>query len=307
MKILVTGSTGMVGRNIIESPLKEKHQLLAPKRNELNLLDKESVQLYLKLNKPDMVIHCAGKVGGIQANIQQPYEFLFENLEMGKNIVHESYKQGINRILNLSSSCVYPKDRDVPLKESDILSGPLEPTNEGYALAKIATMKMCSYLSSTKGMSYKTAIPCNLYGIYDSFSDNKSHLLPSIIKKLHQSQNAPGKKIEIWGTGEVRREFMFSKDCADFIDYAVDNFDRMPPILNVGIGRDYTINEYYRIAAQVLGINCDFVHDPSKPTGMRRKIVDITLLNDFGWHSKISLEAGIEQTFQHYMQTLKGT
>lgn len=302
MKILITGANGMVGRNLVESKLLKKYQLLTPTRQELNLLDATRVKEYLESHKPEFIIHCAGKVGGIQANLEAPYEFLYENLEMGKNLVHLAYHAGIKNVLNLGSSCIYPKDRSTPLKETDLLTGLLEPTNEGYAFAKIAVLKMCQYLNEHKGVRYKTAIPCNLYGPYDSFDENKSHLIPSIIAKLHAAKISGNPKVNIWGSGEARREFMYAGDCADFLAYAIHNFDQMPAIVNVGLGQDWSINEYYNISSEVMDVRCDFEHDLTRPTGMAKKLVDISLLNKFGWTPKTSLRNGIKMTYEYYLK-----
>ena len=304
MKVLITGSTGMVGKNLAEYLNKySNYKLLLPSSNELNLLNENEVTNYLKKNLPDMIIHCAGIVGGIQANINNPVKFLVENTFMGVNLINTAYKLGIKNLINMASSCMYPKHAQNPLKEEYILDGKLELTNEGYALAKITAMKLCEYISKENSeFKYKTVIPCNLYGKYDKFDLEKSHMIPAVIMKIYNAKKENKKQIEIWGNGKARREFMFAEDLADFVLYAINNFDRMPKNINVGLGEDYTINEYYYLIAEVIGWKGNFVYDLSKPVGMKQKLVDITRLKEFGWNHKISLREGIQKTYEYFLQ-----
>lgn len=302
-KILVTGSRGMVGRNIIEYPESKKFIILTPSSRELNLLDKLAVDNYIDTNKPDIIIHCAGLVGGIQANIQNPVKFLVDNSQMGINIIMAAYEKGIKQFINLASSCMYPKHAKNPLYEDLILNGELEPTNEGYAIAKITSTRLCEYINrEDKSFNYKTIIPCNLYGKYDKFDPKHSHMLPAVISKIHDAKVNGDNNLDIWGDGLARREFMYAEDLADFIYYAIDNFSTMPQNINVGLGYDYSINEYYQAIAHVIGYNGVFVHDLTKPVGMRQKLIDDTKLKKFGWSYKTSLEKGVEQTYNYYLQ-----
>ena len=293
----------MVGKNILAVANEHQYVFLSPSSSELNLLNGESVRRYLHENKPDMVIHAAGIVGGIQANMAEPVKFLVNNMQMGLNILTASKDAGINQFLNLSSSCMYPRDAQNPLSEELILKGELEPTNEGYALAKVATTRLCEYISKEDPrLKYKTIIPCNLYGKYDKFNSNHSHMIPAVIRKLDDAVRAGFTEIDIWGDGEARREFMYAEDLADFVFYAIEYFDAMPQNLNVGLGCDYTINEYYQAIADVVGFTGSFKHDLSKPVGMKQKLIDDTKLTDFGWSYKTTLAAGINKTYQFYVR-----
>jgi GDP-L-fucose synthase len=303
MKVFVSGGSGMVGRNLVSYLLKHtKAEVFAPNSQELNLLDFGKTESFLGRIKPDAVIHCAGFVGGIQANIEKPYSFLFSNTLMGLNMVNACVNQRIRKVINLGSSCMYPKDQTSNLKEKDILTGPLEPTNEGYAIAKITVSKLCEYAKREYKLDYKTIIPCNLYGKYDKFDTEKSHMIPAAIRKLHKaktSKNTP----TIWGDGSARREFMYVEDLVDFILYALKNYDKIEHIMNVGLGYDYSINEYYNAVAEVVGYTGDFEYDLTKPSGMKRKLCDVTKQNKIGWKPKNSLTEGLQETYQYYLDT----
>jgi len=303
MKILLTGAGGMVGRNILEHPLSTVHQILTPSRTQLDLLNPEQISVYLEKNQPDLIIHAAGVVGGIQANIAKPVKFLVDNLNMGTNLIMSARNAGIKKLLNLSSSCMYPRYATNPLQETFILGGELEPTNEGYALAKIAATRLCEYINrEDESFIYKTIIPCNLYGKYDKFSPQHSHMIPAVIKKLYDAKNNALDQIDIWGDGQARREFMYAGDLADFIYFAISRIELMPQNINVGLGFDYSINEYYEAIAEVTEYKGKFVNDLSKPVGMKQKLIDDTQLSKFGWKAKTSLKEGLEETFKYYKQ-----
>ena len=302
MKILLTGSYGMVGRNIIDYPAAKNHEILSPTSTELNLLDTENVQHYINANKPNMVIHAAGIVGGIQANMTQPVKFLVDNMRMGLNIIMSAKACGVKRLMNLSSSCMYPRDAQNPLSEDLILKGELEPTNEGYAIAKVASTRLCEYINrENESYLYKTVIPCNLYGKYDKFDPEHSHMIPAVIRKINGAKNENKDSIDIWGNGLARREFMYAGDFADFVYYAIDNFERMPQNVNVGLGHDYTINEYYQKIASMVDYQGSFTHDLSRPTGMQQKLIDNNKLKEFGWQHQTTLEQGIQKTYDYFL------
>lgn len=306
MRVLITGANGMVGKNIQEHPKSFNYELLTPKSSELNLLNFDEVNAYFKKNTPDIVIHCAGIVGGIQANMKEPVRFLVENTEMGKNVVLAARESKVKKFINMASSCMYPKDHAELLNEGLVLTGPLEPTNEGYALAKIMTMRLGQYINKeTEMMIFKTLIPCNLYGRWDKFSEVNSHMLPAVIRKIDKAVLNKESSVEIWGSGAARREFMYAEDLADFVFFALDNWDDVPEIINVGLGQDYSINEYYEIIAKTLGYHGNFHHDLSKPEGMKRKVVDISKAAKLGWIAKTSLEDGIKKTFEFYNEKIK--
>ena len=223
MKILLTGSTGMVGKNILHHQYASNYEILSPKRKDLNLLDALNVQEYIISNNPDMVIHAAGVVGGIQANMAKPVKFLVDNMQMGLNILMASKAYGVKMFMNLGSSCMYPKDREI-LHEDDLLTGKLEPTNEGYAIAKVSAALLCKYICAQHKLLYKTIVPTNLYGPYDNFDPVSSHLIPAIISKLHDAKTQQKNQVEIWGDGKARREFMYVDDASDAIIFLLQNY-----------------------------------------------------------------------------------
>lgn len=301
--LLLTGAHGMVGRNIQEHAACAQFRMLTPSRAELDLRDSAATLHYLKTHQPDIIVHAAGKVGGIQANVLAPTEFLLHNLDIGRNIVWGARQVGVKRLLNLGSSCMYPRNQDEPLTEEMVLKGELEPTNEGYAIAKIATARLCDYIvREDTAYQYRTLIPCNLYGRFDKFDPKHSHLLPAIITKVHAALQSNSDEIEIWGNGEARREFMYAGDLADAVFRAVGDFDALPQYLNIGLGYDHTISEYYSAVATVIGWNGRFRHDLSKPVGMARKLSSTARLEAWGWKASHSLHAGIQQTYDYFLK-----
>jgi GDP-L-fucose synthase len=301
MKILVTGGNGMVGKNILEHQKAANYQILAPSSTELNLRNFDSVNAYIQQHQPDIVIHAAGLVGGIQANMARPVDFLVYNLDMGRNIIMAAKENGVKYFLNMASSCMYPREAQNPLQEELILKGELEPTNEGYAIAKVVATRLCEYIvKENPELQYKTVIPCNLYGKYDKFSPEHSHMVPAVIKKIYEAKQNNASEIDIWGDGLARREFMYTGDLADFVFYALDHFEKMPQNINVGLGFDYTINEYYQAIADAIGFSGKFVHDLSKPIGMKQKLIDDSKLKQFGWQHQTSLQEGIKKTLDYF-------
>lgn len=306
MKIFVTGSGGLVGHNVIDNPEIKQNELLTPRSKELNLIDYEAVVSYIKKNQPDLIIHCAGKVGGIQANMKDMYGFYTDNAVMGINLVRAAKECGVKKFINLSSSCTYPRDYKQPLKEEYTLQAELEPTNEGYALAKLSVLKMCEYISKEcEGFEYKSLIPCNLYGRYDKFGEKNAHMIPSIIRKIHFAKENKEFSVEIWGSGEARREFMYAGDLADCIAYCIQNWDKVPALMNVGLGYDYTVNEYYETIKKILGYEGNFIHDLTKPVGMKQKLLDVTRAKDIGWTAKTSLEDGVKQAYEYFLENME--
>lgn len=303
IRILLTGGGGMVGRNMLEHPAIAEFDVLAPRSVELDLRNSGAVLDYLTRHRPDIVVHAAGKVGGIQANMREPVGFLLENLDMGRNIVWGARQAGIRRLINLGSSCMYPRNHSEPLREEMVLKGELEPTNEGYALAKVVTARLCEYIMrEDASYKYKTLIPCNIYGRHDKFDPAHSHLIPAIIHKVHQAKQSGQPTVEIWGDGTARREFMYAGDLADATVCAIKEFDSLPVMMNVGLGYDYTINEYYQAAADVMGYTGSFVHDTSKPVGMARKLVSVERQKAWGWNAQSDLCTGIVKTYGYYLK-----
>lgn len=301
-RLLVTGGNGMVGRNIIEHPAAAQWDILAPGSGELDLRDYGAVRSYVREHLPDVVVHAAGKVGGIQANMAHPVDFLLVNLDLGRNIVSAAREAGVPRLLNLASSCMYPRSAPNPLAEDMILKGELEPTNEGYALAKIVTARLCEYIRREQpSLQYKTLIPCNLYGRHDKFAPEYSHLIPAIIHKVHSALKDGRDTVDIWGDGTARREFMYAGDVADAVMHVLEHFGVAPDMVNIGLGHDYSINEYYTVVAEVVGWKGRFQHDLSKPVGMKQKLTSIERQRALGWMPATSLRDGIEKTYEFYL------
>jgi GDP-L-fucose synthase len=306
MRILLTGSAGMVGRNVKEAPGATAHEVFAPTRRELDLSDRTQVLEYMKDKKPDMVIHTAGRVGGITANMNAQVEFLIENFDLGRNVIGSAMQVGVPRLLNLASSCMYPRAAENPLREFQILTGEFEPTNEGYAIAKTAALRLCSYINrERKGLSYKTFIPCNLFGPYDKFAVEVAHMIPAVIARLHHAAARGDEEAQIWGDGTARREFLYVGDLADGIWRAVETFETVPDVMNIGAGYDYSINEFYVAIAETVGFKGRFVHDLSKPAGMHKKLMDVSRMKAWGFEPARSLAEGLALTHAFYRSTLE--
>ena len=292
----------MVGRNFLAFNSTKLSNIIAPNRNDLDLKDRDNLKHFLQETQPDIIIHAAGKVGGIQANISNPLNFFLDNLIIGQNLILTAKEIGITKLINLGSSCMYPKHSEGNLTESQIFSGELEPTNEAYALAKVAIAKLCQYISTEdNNYKYKTIVPCNLYGKHDKYDPLNSHLIPAVINKIHQAIKHSDPIVEIWGDGTARREFMYAGDFADALSYCINNFDNIPMIMNIGLGFDFTVQHYYQTVAEVLGYKGQFRYDLSKPTGMVKKVVDVSLLKSLGWEPKTTLHEGISKTYTDYL------
>jgi GDP-L-fucose synthase len=306
MRLLVTGANGMVGRNIVQHLLAESHEILVPSSQELDLCDYAAVKDYLKAHRPDCIVHAAGRVGGIQANIREPVAFLVDNLDLGRNIVMAAKASQVTRLINLGSSCMYPRNAPNPLTEDMILQGELEPTNEGYALAKIMTARLCQYIRrEDPALLYKTLVPCNIYGTHDKFDPVHSHMVPAGIHKIHLATQSGADEVEIWGDGTARREFMYAGDLADCVFRAIRELESMPDVMNVGVGEDHAVNDYYAVIAEIVGYRGRFVHDLSKPVGMARKLVSTARAEAWGWRATTPLAEGIKKTYEFYLEHYK--
>jgi len=301
MKIIIFGGNGLVGNSIKSNPFFINQQLFCPTSKELNATNYSDVESYISKVKPDLVINSAGLVGGILINSKNHLNFLLTNLDIGKNILMASKFNNVNKLINLGTSCMYPANIDSRnINENDLLNGPLEKTNEGYALAKILVLKIAEYISRENDYDYKTIIPCNLYGPYDKFEIERSHLIPAIINKIHHAKINKLNNVLIWGTGEVRREFMYSKDVARFMEFTIQNWTKIPNIINLGLGYDYTVKKYYEIVAKTLHWNGSFSFDKSMPDGMKNKLMNIDFLKKLNWEASYSLEKGITETYEYY-------
>jgi GDP-L-fucose synthase len=296
-KIYVAGHRGLVGSAIMRKLKKEGYNNLVYRTSsELDLRRQEKVEDFFKEEKPEYVILAAAKVGGIQANNTYSAEFLYDNLMIETNVIEAAYQNDVKKLLFLGSSCIYPKFADQPMKEEYLLSGKLESTNEGYAVAKITGIKLCEHYNKQYGTNFISAMPTNLYGPNDNFDLETSHVLPALIRKFHEAKVNDKDEVVIWGTGEPRREFLHVDDLADSLLYLMNNYNGNQ-FVNVGVGKDISILELAELIKDVVDFEGEIVNDLSKPDGTPRKLMDVTRLNDLGWEAKISLEEGIKDTY----------
>ena len=296
-RILITGSKGMLGKDLVS---KLNYKIFIPNKKKLNLFNFTNTKKYIKKNKINFVIHCAAKVGGIKDNVNHQLEYLVENLNLNKNIIMASYENGVKNFLNIGSSCIYPKNIKKKITESLMFKGDFEVTNEGYAISKYLSIKLCKFISQKDGYNYKTLIPTNLYGPNDKYDKEKSHLLAAIIKKISDAKKTKNKYVEIWGDGKARREFMYVSDLSDAILFSIKNFNRIPNILNIGTGIDYTVEAYYKKVAKIIYPKVKFYFNRQKPSGMRRKLLDVSKSKKLGWSAKVTLNNGIKKTLKDY-------
>ena len=304
IKIFLSGSTGMVGRNMLNSPKSNQYNFFTTNSADLDLRDYNHVLDYLNNIKPDIIVHAAGKVGGIKANMKNPKLFLIDNLKMGTNLLIASKNAKVKKFINLGSSCMYPRDAKNPLKEASILSGKLEPTNEGYALSKIVVQRLSSYINIENKLNYKTLVPCNIYGMFDNFDLETSHLIPAIIKKIDIAITN-NEVVEIWGDGNARREFMYAEDLSDFIFYSIENYSNLDELMNIGLGVDHSVNEYYETIGKIMNYNGEFIYNKKMPSGVNQKIVSIAKQKKLGWQPKFSLIDGLTKTIDYYYQNIR--
>ena len=300
--IYVAGHRGMVGSAIVRRLEKAGHtHILTRTRSEMNLLDRAAVRAFFAENKPVFVVDAAAKVGGIVANSEQPVQFLLQNLTIQNNVIEACADFGAAKLLFLGSSCIYPKMAPQPLREDSLLTGPLEPTNDAYALAKIAGVKLCQAYARQEGRNFLSAMPTNLYGPYDNFDLHTSHVLPALIRKAHEAKTRGDKMLSVWGTGTPRREFLHVDDLADACLFLLEKYDS-PEIVNIGCGEDVTIRELAETVCEVVGFEGELVFDPSKPDGTPRKLMDMTKLFGLGWRPRIGLKEGIRDAFQWFLR-----
>lgn len=303
-KIYVAGHQGFVGSAIIKK-LKEKQytNILVKTRAELDLTKQADVRRFFEKNRPEYVFLAAAKVGGIGANIKYPVEFLIENIQIEINIIKSAYETRVKKLLFLGSSCVYPKDAKQPLKEEYLFSGHLEPTNEGYALAKIVGLKACEYYAKQYGANYISVIPSNLYGPGDNFNLQNSHVMAALIRKMHEAKIYNKPYVEIWGSGNQYREFTYIDDAADAIVYLMENYNNSE-FINIGTGEDITIRDLAKLIKEIIGYEGLLRFDTSKPDGIYRKVLDVTKLHNLGWKHSTNLVKGIKKTYNWYLKNV---
>jgi len=303
MRVFLTGARGMLGQHVLRNLQAKGHEVLAPSRNELDLTDGASTFKFIEENKPDAVVHCAAVVGGIQANILGGGKFLTENLSIDHSVIFSAKKCNVPNFIYLGSSCMYPANRLDALKIEDILSGELEPTNASYALAKISGAKAVEAFDSDPNLNWKVFIASNLYGPFDHFDPDRSHLLAAIILKVSKAIKSDASEIHMWGDGEVKREFTYVSDLAGWIVESLPNLVDYPSMLNVGCGVDHTVREFYEIVMQVLGYKGKIVADPSKPNGNLRKLMDSSVARSLGWNPGTNLGEGILETHNWWVES----
>jgi GDP-L-fucose synthase len=316
-RIFVAGHRGLVG-SAIRRALQQRgfSNLLLRTHAELDLADRAAVESFFQQEKPEYVFLAAAKVGGILANDTYPADFIRDNLQIQTTVIDASYRCGVKRLLFLGSSCIYPKLAPQPIKEEYLLTGPLEPTNRAYALAKIAGIEMCWSYNRQYGTRYLAAMPTNLYGPGDNFDLQGSHVLPALMRKVVEAKLSGQKRLVVWGTGRPRREFLYSYDlaeaCIHLVDLPAASYDTLltasePPLINIGTGEDLTIRELAELVAKVLEFDCELVFDTSRQDGTPQKLLDVSRINALGWKARVSLEEGIRRTFESVRAQLELT
>ena len=300
-RIYVAGHRGLVGSAIYRLLKKRGFEnLITRTHSELELMDAVAVQNFFEETKPEFVFLAAAKVGGIHANSTYPADFMRENLVVQTNVIHESWRNGVEKLMFLGSSCIYPKLCPQPISEESLLTGELEPTNEAYALAKIAGIKTCQSYNQQYGTNFISAMPTNLYGINDNFHPENSHVLPALIRRFHEAKIADAESISIWGTGNPRREFLHSDDLADAVLFLMENYNDSE-IVNVGCGEDQTISALAETICEVVGYSGSLAFDSTRPDGTPQKVLDISKIRALGWTPEIPLKKGLEQVYQWYL------
>ncbi|MDR2942308.1 MAG: GDP-L-fucose synthase [Treponema sp.] len=309
-KIYVAGHNGLVGSAIMRKLKSEGYDNIITKTHkELDLIDQAAVECFFRDNKPDYVFLAAAKVGGIGANSRYPADFIYNNTMIGFNVVHSAYKHGVKKLLNLGSSCIYPKMAPQPLKEEYLLSGPLEPTNDAYAVAKIAVIKLCNSYNAQYGTNFISVMPTNLYGIGDTYDTENGHVLPAMIKKIHEAKASGTDKVTLWGDGSPYREFLFSDDLAEALLFLMNskNASEIGELINIGTGKDLTIKELAETISNTVYADkpdrhCSIEWDTSKPNGTPRKLLDVGKLTSLGWQAKTSLKDGISIAYKDFLR-----
>lgn len=301
-RIYVAGHTGLVGSGIVNELKRQGYNnLILYTHDQLDLTVQSEVEDFFEREKPDYVIVAAGLVGGIKANSEKPADFYYVNMQIANNVIWASFKSKVKKLLYLGSACMYPRECEQPMKEEMILSGYPEITNEGYALAKIAGSRLCSYLYRQYGVDYISAIPANAYGIGDCFDPDKSHVIPALIMKYQKAKDCNADKVVLWGTGSAKREFINTRDLASASLFLMNHYSGEEPV-NIGTGEEVTIKELSEAVKQVVGFEGKIECDPSKPDGMPRRILDSTRMHDLGWKASVSLREGLEELYKDYMK-----
>lgn len=301
--VFIAGHNGMVGSALVRRLARENCTVVTAARADLDLRNETAVDLFMRKTRPDAVILAAAKVGGIMANKTYPVEFMLDNLIIQNNVIAASYNAGVEKLLFLGSSCIYPKFADQPITEDALLTSALEPTNEAYALAKIAGLKLCEAYRSEYGADFISAMPTNLYGPGDNYNLDNGHVIPALIRKAHEAKLAGASSVEIWGTGQVYREFMHVDDAADALVHLLKTYSAAQHI-NVGTGQDTTIYAVTQTILDVVGLDAAIITDPSKPDGTPRKLLDVSKLFATGWKPRFSLETGLADAYATFLSAI---
>lgn len=301
-RIMVVGARGMVGSAIVRQLLSDGFtNIIEVGRKECDLLSQAEVTNFFAETKPEYVFLAAAKVGGIIANSTYPAEFLYENMMIQNNVIHNAYVQNVKKLLFLGSTCIYPKHAPQPISEDSLLTSSLEPTNEAYALAKISGVKMCEFYSKQYGVNYISAMPTNLYGYGDNFHPENSHVIPGLMMRFHEAVKNRSDSVTCWGTGTPRREFLFIDDLAEALVFLMENFNE-PSFVNAGTGEDVTIKELTELIAEVTGFKGEILWDKDRPDGTPRKVTDMSKLHGMGWKHKTSLKDGLQKTYEWFLE-----
>jgi GDP-L-fucose synthase len=305
-KIFVAGHRGMVGQAVVRA-LRQRgaQRVLVRERGELNMLRQTDVESFFGTERPDAVVFAAARVGGIHANDTYPADFIYENLQMANNAIHAAYQSGTKRFLFLGSTCIYPRNAPQPMSEDCLLTGPLEPTNEAYALAKIAGLKMCQFYRRQHGVLFHSAMPTNLYGPGDNYHPENSHVLPALLRRFHEARESGVRQVAIWGSGTPRREFLHVDDLAAAILHLIE-LPNPPDWVNVGTGIDLSIADLAALVSRTVGYEGEIVYDRTKPDGTPVKRTDISKITATGWQPRISLEEGLRATYADYLKERTG-
>jgi len=302
-KILITGSKGMVGKNLVKKLIKEGYtDLLMPNSNELDLRNQKEVNEYFNNNNIEYIFHLAAKVGGIAANISYPAEFIYDNLMIECNVIEAAKVNKTKKLLFLGSSCIYPTNSPQPMKEEYLLSGRLEPTNEGYALAKICGLKLCEFYNKQYGTNFISIMAPNLYGPMDHFNSANSHVISALISKFHNAKETNKEQVEVWGTGKAKREFLYVGDLVNCLIYFMKEVDHLPSFINVGSGEDISIKNIANLISKIIGYKGNINFNKSKPDGMLKKKMDISKFKEFGFKVNMKLEMGLKKTYESYLK-----
>lgn len=303
MKIFLTGSGGMLGKNILAHPESSNYDWFSPTRYQLDLLDNQKVNRYIGDVKPDLIIHAAGKVGGINTHQNQQFSYFYENFEMSKNVIIAAKNHNIPKLINISSGSIYPDRGNNELYEEDLLSGPINKSTEGYSLAKISALKLCQFINSEfEHLNYKSFVACNLFGYWDKFNE-KGSMIPSLINRIYNAKNN-NKEVHIWGDGTAKRQFLYAKDFSKFLFYGISNYSKLYEVMNVGYHTDYTVREYNGMVARVIGYDLNFKYDLNKPVGNKRKYLNIEKQDLLDFKPDFTMEKAIEETYKHYLSIL---